>query len=435
MKRALQNFVTQMNHYKRVTSNTFKINNYNEMKIINKVIAVFVVLIFCTACIEEEMIVVNPDFTLTFQRDGRQDASAGTPFYVIPTGSGEFITLFDGTDGHVWGEEGAKGIDFNKADSLLVQYNDAGKYKLTLVASSAGNFGKEFSRMEKTVEVNVVDNRNSFTVFNINETDGEFAPNNEILFSVPDIVTDFNFVAVYGLQSNLSKVFVGGIEQTSSVTVNDFSKPVVYTVKSAQGDEKIYTVKFSTFAASSEKALTRFALGVGGNGEVGIINEETKEINLISNYATNLASVRLILQSSYGSKILINNVAYSDRRNYDLAKTVKAVKVVAQNNSEVEYAIKTVLDSPVTTFTFEGLVPAPVGVIDATAKTITVDVLKGTDVTKLIAKWKGSVGKVTIGNATQTNGVTVNNFSKPLTYTFYKGTTAGDKYTVTVNVK
>lgn len=405
------------------------------MKIINKIIAVFVVLIICTACIEEEMIVVNPDFILTFQRDGQQNASAGTPFYVIPTGSGEFITLFDGTNGRVWGEEGAKGIDFNKADSLLLQYNEAGKYKLTLVASSSGNFGKEFSRMEKTVEVNVVDNRNSFTVFNINGTDGEFAPNNEIRFSVPDIVTNFNFAAVYGLQSNLSKVYVGGVEQTSSVTVNDFSNPIVYTVKSSQGDEKNYTVKFSTFPASSEKALTKFTLGVGGNGEVGAIDEEKKEINLISNYATNLASVRLILQSSYGSNILINNVAYSDRRNYDLDKTVKSIKIVAQNNSEVVYAIKTILDNPVTSFTFDGLVPAPAGVIDVNAKTISVDVLKGTDVTKLIAKWKGSVGRVTIGTATQTNGATVNNFSKPLIYTFYKGTTAGDKYTVTVNVK
>jgi hypothetical protein len=242
-------------------------------------------------------------------------------------------------------------------------------------------------------------------------------------------------VAVYGLQSELSKVFVSGIEQTSGVTSNNFAQPVVYTIKSAQGDEKIYTVKFSTFPSSGEKALTKFALGLGGNGETGVIDEEKKEINLTSNYATNLASVRLILQSSYGSKILINNVAYSDRRNYDLAKTVKSVKVVAQNNSEIEYAIKTVLDNPVTTFTFEGLVPAPTGVIDVNAKTISVDVLKGTDITKLIAKWKGSVGKVTIGTVNQINGVTVNNFSKPLTYTFYKGTTAGDKYTVTVNVK
>jgi hypothetical protein len=405
------------------------------MKLMHKSILILLTLFIASSCVKEEMINPDPSFVLSFQRDGKTAASAGTTFFVIPTGSGEFLTLFDGTTGHIFGEPGAKGIDFNKADSLALNYNMAGKYNLTLVSSSSGDFGKEFSRIAKTLEVNVVDNRNSFTVFNINGTDGVFAPNNEILFSVPDIVTDFNFIAVYGLQSELSKVFVSGVEQTSSVTSNDFSTPVVYTVKSAEGDAQNYTVKFSTFPASSEKQLTKFELGVGGNKEVGVIDEEKKEINLLANYATNLAAVRLVLSSSYGSKIFINNFAYSDRKNYDLAKAVKTIKVVAQNNTEVEYAIKTTTDNAVNAFTFEGLIPAPVGVVDATAKTITVDVLKGTDVTKLIAKWTGSVGKVTIGTVTQTNGVTSNNFSKPLTYTYYKGSTAGDKYIVTVNIK
>ncbi len=405
------------------------------MKIMHKSILILMTLVIISSCVKEEMINPDPNFVLSFQRDGKTTASAGTNFYIIPTGSGEFLSLFDGTAGHIWGESGAKGTDFNKADSLALNYNTAGKYNLTLVSSSSGDFGKEFSRVTKTQEINVVDNRNSFTVFNINGTDGEFAPNNEILFSVPDVVTDFNFAAVYGLQSDLSKVFVSGVEQTSSVTLNDFSNPVVYTVKSAEGDEQNYTVKFSTFPASNEKQLTKFELGVGGNKEVGVLDEEKKEINLIANYATNLAAVRLVLSSSYGSEIFINNFAYSERKNYDLVKAVKTIKVVAQNNSEVEYAIKTTIDNPVSAFTFEGLNPAPMGVIDATAKTISVDVLKGTDITKLIAKWTGSVGKVTIGTVTQSNGVTPNNFSKPLTYTFYKGSTAGDKYTVTVNIK
>ena len=405
------------------------------MKLKHKSILILLTFFIASSCVKEEMINPDPSFVISFQRDGKTTASAGTSFFVIPTGSGEFLTLFDGTSGHIWGEPGAKGIDFNKADSLALNYNTAGKYNITLVSSSSGNFGKEFSTIVKTQEVNVVDNRNSFTIFNINGTDGVFAPNNEILFSVPDIVTDFNFSAIYGLQSDLSKVFVSGVEQSSSVTSNDFSSPIVYTVKSAEGDEKNYTVKFSTFPASAEKALTKFELGVGGNDEVGVVDEVNKEINLTANYATNLAAVRLILSTSYGSKIVINNFAYSERKNYDLVKAVKTIKVIAQNNSEVEYAIKTTFDIPVSAFTFEGLVPAPVGVIDATAKTISVDVLKGTDVSKLIAKWKGSVGKVTIGTATQSNGVTTNNFSKPLTYTFYKGSTAGDKYTVTVNIK
>jgi len=80
-------------------------------------------------------------------------------------------------------------------------------------------------------------------------------------------------------------------------------------------------------------------------------------------------------------------------------------------------------------------VPAPVGVIDHVAKTITLDVLKGTEITKLVAEWTGSIGTVKIGSVGQISGETENDFTNPLTYTFFKGTTAGDKYVVTVNVK
>ncbi len=407
-----------------------------DMKLIFKSLAIFLTLIFSTSCAKEEMIEVDPDFILSFQRDGKTEALAGSAFFVIPTGSGEFLTLFDGTEGHVWGEPGAKGTDFNKADSLSLQYSTAGVYTLSLVSTSTGDFGKEVLRKAKSVEVNVVDERNAITLFIIDEMEGLISENNEITFSVPEIVTDFNFAPTFVLQSGLAKAYVNGVEQVSSVTVNNFAQPVVYTVKSAQGNEQQYTVKISTFPASSEKKLTNFSLGVGGNGETGIIDETAKTINLTANYSTNLKLVRLILGSSYASKIYLSNVLYSDRKNYDITPNgIKAIKVVAQDNSEVSYSINVTTDDPVSSFTFAGLIPAPVGVIDKTAKTISIDVLKGTDITKLVAVWTGSLGKVTIGSVTQTNGTTINNFSAPVTYTFYKGSTAGDKYVVTVNVK
>jgi len=409
------------------------------MKPIYKSIAIVLTLIISAACAKEEMITVDPSFVLSFQRDGQANALAGTAFYVLPTGSGEFLTLFSGKEGNVWGVEGAKGIDFNKADSMSVQYNDAGKYMLTLVSTSAGDFGKEVSRSVKTVEINVIDQRNAITLFNVNGVDGQISATNEISFRVPDITTSFVFAPTFLLQSDLAKAYVNGVEQTSTVTTNDFSQPVVYTVKSAEGNEIQYTVKFTTFPASAEKALTKLELGAGGNGEVAVIDEAAKTITLIANYGTNLKSLRLGLASSFASKIYLGTplAVYSDRKNYDLttATGIKTIKVVAQNNTEQIYNIVVEIDDPVSSFTFAGLVPAPTGVIDPVAKTISVDVLKGTDITKLVAVWIGSVGSVKIGTAAQTNGVTVNNFSSPLTYSFYKGTTEGDKYVVTVNVK
>jgi hypothetical protein len=406
------------------------------MKITYKSILILTTLIIAISCVQEKMITPDPSFILSFQRDGQSSALAGTPFYIIPKGSGEFFTLFDGTKGHIYGEDGAKGVDFNKADSLSINYSTSGTYSLTLLTSSTGNFGKDFSNAVKTVDVIVVDQRNSFTVFNIGGTDGVFAPNNEIQFSVPDIVTDFNFPAIFGINSDNAKAFVNGVEQVSGVTVNDFSQPVTYTVKSGQGNERQYTVKFTTFPASAEKMITKFMLGKspGGNSEIGVIDETTKTINITANYATNLTSVRLVLASSYGSTVNVNNALYSDRKNYNLV-TTKSIKVVAQNNTEVTYTLNTVADNAVSSFTFAGLVPAPIGVIDAVNKTVTVEVLIGTDITKLVALWKGSIGKVTVTGVTQTNGVTVNDFSTTLSYVFYKGSVPGDRYKVIVKIK
>jgi hypothetical protein len=405
------------------------------MKNMYKAMLLMITLFTAVSCVKEEMIEPDPSFILTFQRDGQTDAYAGTPFYIIPTGSGEFFTLYIGRDSlTTWGNPGAKGTDFNLADSLIVQYNNVGTYSLTLVTSSAGNFGEEYTVKSKTVEINVVDRRNSFKIFSINKVDGKFQPNNDILFEVPDITTDFNFIAAFSMDSPNAKAFVNGVEQVTKETVNDFSSPVVYTVKSPEGNDQQYTVKFSTFPSSSEKAITKFELGSGTNGEVGVIDEANKTINLLANYGTKVSAAKLVLANSYGSLVYLNDAVYSDRKTYDLTK-LTSIKVVAQDKTEVIYTLNTVIDYAVNTFTFEGLVPEPMGVIDHTAKTIKVDVLNGTDVENLVGKWTGSLGKVTIGTTTQTNGVTPNNFTSPVTYTFYKGATAGDKYVVTVNIK
>lgn len=410
-------------------------------KYILKFIAVNLLIALLTACTVEESIKVNPEFELTYERNGGVNALAGQAFYVIPKGSGEFLTLFDGTTGRVWGETGAKGIDFNKADSLAVSYSTAGTYKLTIVSTSSSNFGNEITRLFKTVDVTVVDERNSFTNFFINDVAGVINPNNEIVFSVPDITTNFNFKAIFNTSSPLAKVFVNDVEQISGTTINDFTNPVTYKVKSAQSTEKEYKVIFNKYAASSEKQITKFTLGTGtgGNGEVGVIDELNKTISIIANYGTNVSSVNLYIESSYGSRIIINSNQYilanATRSRYNLTTTASTIKVIAQNNSEIVYTLIITNQDPVSSFTFLGLIPSPVGIIDNVAKTITIDVLKGTDITKLIAKWVGSNGTVKIGTMNQTNGTTANDFSSPKSYVFYKGTTVGATYTVTVQEK
>ena len=403
------------------------------------ILTAFLLSILLASC--ETDVVVDPDFTLSFQEKGETTALAGTTFYVKVKGNAEYLTLYDGRDGFEWDSVGAKGIDFNLADSMPVTYNVAGTYNLTVVATTSYDFGKSFERVAKTVEVNVVDNRNEFLTFKLNGTLGTITADKEINFSFPDNMIDFNFAPEFTFNSPDAKAYVSGVEQVSGVSQQNFnpSGSVVYVVKSKSGVESTYTVKISTFPASNEKQLLSFDLlpntpnlgYVSSNGETAEIDETNKVVNLAINYGTVATASKLTVSSSPLSNVFINNVAYSATRRYNL-NTITAIKVVAQNSTEQTYSLNLTTQDPVVSFTFAGLVPAPVAIIDKVAKTITIDVLSATDITKLVAKWTGSVGTVKIGSVVQTNGVTENDFTSSKTYTFYKGTTAGDSYTITV---
>ena len=393
------------------------------------------------SCKSDISVPVNPDFQISFLRDGQPNALAGNNYYVINKGSGEFVTLFDGKPGSVWGEPNASGINFDSADSLRINYDIVGKYKVTVVSTSTGDFGKDSIRRAKTIEIEVVDQRNQFSDFSLkingNKVAGKISDDNKIQFAIPDNTIDFNYVASFTVNSALAKVAINGVPQVSGVTSNNFKNSVQYTVTSAQGNVTNYTVVFTTFPPSTEKKLTKFQLTpftTGSNGEIAIIDETNKIINLALNYASSPKGPKLIIESSPFSSVLINGFPYSDSKNYTL-NTITSVIVVAQDGSSTTYTMNLTLQTPVLTFSFSGLIPSPVGVIDNDAKTITVNVLRGTDVTKLVALWTGSLDQVQIGTVVQSNGKTINDFTNPLTYTFYKGTLAGDSYIVTVNVK
>ncbi|MDP4239997.1 MAG: hypothetical protein Q8904_11065 [Bacteroidota bacterium] len=426
------------------------------MKIIYKFIVLLTSVFFIFSCAEEPFTEGNPNFILSFQRDGRTTAQAGTTFYAIPTGSGEFLTLYDGTKGHVWGEEGATGIDFNKADSLGITYDSIGHHSVSLVATSIGKYGKKISKLAKTVQVNVVDERNSITQFFVNGAAGTITSDNQILFSFPDITTNFTYKPIFKLGSNSTActVTVDGAVQASGVTVQTFtpSVPLVYTVKSPEGVEKTYSVKVTTYKSSTECKLLKFNLASGllsnGFGEVGVIDEANKTISLTANYASYLSSVKLVAGYSYASVAKIVNTTYTATKGYSLSNST-TVKVTAEDLKTIGvYNLNLTIQDPVTDFTFDGFVPAPVRIIDIPSKTITIEVSKGTDISKLKARWTGSLGTVSLKYGTkdsiQTNGVNVNDFTTPRKYTFYKGNASttdltklvkGDEYTVTVNLK
>jgi len=399
----------------------------------------------------EVKIPVKNAFDLSFERNGSTKVGATEKFNVVFKGSGEFVTLYTGLDSlTTWGNLGAKGVSFGILDSLEMSYPFKGSYTLTVVVTSVGKFGEEVDRNVLSKTVNVVDSRSTINSFKIAGIVGDITFDNNILFKVPDSWTDFNFAPEFSLASPLAKVFVmngtDSVPQFTSVTKNDFNPalpPVQYIVKASDGTTTKYTVKFTTFVSSSEKKITKFVLKKVtdfGNGEVGVIDEANKTITVVANYGSNIKGLRLDIESSYASIILLNGTeafpSLDVTQTYNIATVIKTIKVIAQDKSEQVYTLNVSQTLPVETFVLQGLIPAPAGVIDHAAKTITLNVLSGTDVTKLVPKWTGSLGKVMItgvvGN--QVNGVSAVNFTTPKSYKFYSGTSFVT-YVVTVVVK
>jgi hypothetical protein len=85
----------------------------------------------------------------------------------------------------------------------------------------------------------------------------------------------------------------------------------------------------------------------------------------------------------------------------------------------------------ITAFSFA--TPAATGVIDESAKTITIGVPYATNVTALVASFTTTGASVAVGATAQVSGTTANDFTSPVTYVVTAADASTASYVVTVN--
>lgn len=334
------------------------------MKIIYKsILFLYTILaIGLVSCSEESVIAVKPEFQLSYVRDGQVNALAGSPIYIVRKGTAEFVSLYDGKPGAVYGEAEAKGVDFDRADSLGVTYNIDGNYKVTLVSTSSAKLGAEVIREVVSYDVNVIDMRNSIKQFIVTVPElgaasqyvaGVFS-HDSILITIPDAITNFKFKPAYLLDSDSAKVRVNNVLQVPNVTQNDFNPSlgsVKYSVTADYGNVKDYIVQVKLVPSSNEKKLIKFEFGVNGKGEKGVIDQTAKTVSIKALTGTILTGVRLLLQADNFTTIQVGRETsgvltysnFSDRTAYNMTNTgsnqVKTIKVIAQNKTEEIYTV------------------------------------------------------------------------------------------------
>jgi hypothetical protein len=229
-------------------------------------------------------------------------------------------------------------------------------------------------------------------------------------------------------------VNVGAVTQTSGTTANNFTNPVIYTVTAADATTTTYTVTVAV-ASISAKAITAYSFA-GFTGAVGTINEAAKTISLTVPNGTDVTALVATFTAT-GTGVNVGAVTQTSGTTANNFTNPVSYVVTAADATTTTYtvtvAVATSSAKAITAFSFAGFTGA-VGTINEAAKTISVTVLNGTDVTNLIATFTTTGTVVKVGAVTQTSAATQNNFTNPVAYTVTAADATTATYTVTVTV-
>jgi hypothetical protein len=229
-----------------------------------------------------------------------------------------------------------------------------------------------------------------------------------------------------------AKVYVGGVEQTSGVSVQDFTAPVAYRVVAEDGSEVTYTV---TAAKSyyTGKAITSFRVG----DDEATISENAKTIALTypRGTAIDLESLTPTFTLSLGATATVNGTPQtSSVTANDFSSTVQ-YRVTAENGEYVDYSVTITVvkfsDKAIALFA----IGEKNGAISESAKTITLTYAAGeaVELANLVPTFTLSEGaKVYVGDVEQTSNVNAQDFTNPVDYKVVAEDGSEVTYTVTV---
>ncbi|MFC1671243.1 beta strand repeat-containing protein, partial [Spirochaetota bacterium] len=246
--------------------------------------------------------------------------------------------------------------------------------------------------------------------------------------------TNINLTLPYGTNlSSLTAAFthqgtsikIGSTEQTSGVTQNNFSGPVVYRVTAENGSIQDYTV-FVSLDAGDSKDILSYSI----NGISGVISGTN--INLTLPYGTDLTSLTAAF-THQGTSIKIGSTEQTSGVTQNNFTSPVVYSVTAENGSMQNYTVFVSLDTgnlkDILSYSLSGVS----GVISS--NTITVALPYWADRTDQVAAYTTSGKTVSVGLTTQISGVTHNDFTNPVVYTVEALNGSTKNYTVTAPLR
>jgi len=192
---------------------------------------------------------------------------------------------------------------------------------------------------------------------------------------------------------------------------------------------------------SSAKALTSFSFAAPP--ATGVIIEALHTVALTVPAGASVSALVASFTTTGASVAVAGTPQVSGATANSFANPVTYVVTAADGTSQAYLVTVTVAAGPgpgpsaakaLTAFSFQGLWPPVVGLINEAAHTIALTVPAGTNLTALVATFTTTGASVKVGATLQTSGLTANNFTNPVTYTVTAADASTQAYVVTVTL-
>jgi hypothetical protein len=258
---------------------------------------------------------------------------------------------------------------------------------------------------------------------------------NTITLTVPAGTNLTNLISQFVLSTGATAK-VGTITQVSGQTTNNFTNAVTYVVTAEDGSTtKTYTVNVVTSTSlSSAKDILTF--GFTNPQATGVINGTAISVTVPN--GTDISTLVASFTVSPKATVSVKNIVQQSGKNVNDFTTIVSYVITAEDGSSKTYTV-TVTQSPKLSadkdfLSFGIKTPAINGTINGT--TINVVVPDGTSLSSLIANFTVSPNAtVKVGSATQTSGVTTNNFTSTVVYTVTAQDGTTKNYTVVITTQ
>jgi hypothetical protein len=312
-------------------------------------------------------------------------------------------------------------------------YSRPGTFQAIVVANNHSGDGEDVKNVKsEPISITITSSENSISEFSFSDISSETTIDEDaktIDVTVP-YGTDITKLKALYTASGFTTVTVGGIEQTSGTTVNDFSSPKVYTVTADDGTSSAYTVSVDVTPIETTNTIKSIsAVAVSTNSDerelpasVDNVNRTIVVYDVLGTDAAQFDSVRIGYELDGSFAILKYGGKVMEQDSMLNLTTDTELEVYSQDSASAggiqAYAVYAV-DAPKLHLSFPTLIPDPAADVEPVDFTMSINALKGTDVSdiKTLATTDNPSGVAVTGmkvnGATFVNGTSVD-YTEPV---------------------